>query len=73
MNELNTEDYIVSFFSIAAGIFCIIASILNLNVFFRNRRASFFVNIFGRSGARMFYGLLGVFLFYIALKTLHIF
>jgi hypothetical protein len=46
------------------GAFCIIASILNWNWFFENRRAYIFVKLFGRTGARVFYSLLGICLFF---------
>jgi len=51
------------FFS-AAGAFCILASILNWNFFFNNARATPFVKFLGRTGARVFYVLLGLFLMF---------
>ncbi|MCB0509548.1 MAG: immunity 17 family protein [Chitinophagales bacterium] len=55
-------------FFIAAGLFSIISSIFNWNFFFENSRAYFFVKIFGRNGARIFYSLLGALLIYLAFK-----
>ncbi|NND77079.1 MAG: hypothetical protein HKN39_02715 [Flavobacteriales bacterium] len=52
----------------AAGLFCILASILNWDFFFENRKASFFMSLFGRKVSRIFYALFGLFLFYIAFK-----
>lgn len=46
---------------IAVGIYCLCAAVFNWNWFFNNRRARGLVNIFGRSGARIFYALLGLF------------
>jgi hypothetical protein len=42
-----------------AGIFVIVAVVVDWNWFFSHPRARFFVDVFGRSGARMFYGILG--------------
>jgi hypothetical protein len=47
---------------ILVGLFSIIAAALDWNWFMNNWRARFFVNIFGRNGARIFYIGLGVFL-----------
>ena len=47
---------------ILIGLFSILGGILNWNWFMNNWRARFFVNIFGRNGARIFYVGLGVFL-----------
>ena len=44
---------------IAAGAFSLAGSILNWDWFFNNRRATVMVSIFGRMGARIFYGILG--------------
>lgn len=53
-------------FAFACGIFVIAAAALDWDWFFNNWRARFFVKLFGRDGARMFYALLGVFLFVLA-------
>jgi len=47
-------------FAALCGIFCIAAALFDWDWFFDNWRASFFVNVFGRSGARVFYGALGI-------------
>lgn len=44
---------------VICGVFSICGAVLNWDWFMNNRRARFFVSIFGRNGARMFYGLLG--------------
>ena len=46
-------------FFVAAGIFSMAGAILNWNWFFNSRKAAFMVNMIGRTGARIFYGLLG--------------
>lgn len=53
-------------FAFLCGIFVIIAAACNWEWFFTNWRARFFVNLFGRDGARIIYALLGVFLFVLA-------
>jgi hypothetical protein len=47
-------------FASLCGIFCIGAALLDWDWFFDNWRASFFVDVFGRGGARIFYGVLGI-------------
>ena len=42
------------------GGFCLLGAILNWNWFFNARKAAMIVKIFGRNGARIFYGALGV-------------
>ena len=45
---------------IAAGVFVLIAVAQDWDWFFNSRRAQLFVSLFGRGGARIFYGLLGI-------------
>jgi hypothetical protein len=45
---------------VLSGLFSLVASICNWNFFFENRKAYLFVKLFGRNGARVFYGLLGL-------------
>jgi len=59
------EDLIVLIIVFAGGLFSILASVLNWNFFFENRRANIFVKILGRNGARIFYFLLGLFLLFL--------
>lgn len=47
---------------ILVGLFSILGGILNWYWFMNNWRARFFVNTFGRNGARLFYIGLGIFL-----------
>ncbi len=44
------------------GLFSIVASIFNWDWYFENRKARMFVSLFGRTGARVFYIILGVFI-----------
>lgn len=63
------ENFILQIFIIGAGIFSIVSSILNFDFYFESRKARFFVSIFGRNGARVFYGMLGIFLVILGVKT----
>lgn len=56
--------------SILAGIFTIICAYCDFDWFMNNYRASFFVTIFGRDGARIFYIILGVLLVIIGIFLL---
>jgi immunity protein 17 of polymorphic toxin system len=57
-----------SLFAYAAGAFVIVAAILDWDWFFRDWRARFFVNIFGRNGARVFYGVLGLVILFLGFQ-----
>ena len=54
------ENILISFFLFAAGLFSLLGSILNWDFFFNNRKARLFLTILGRTGARIFYALLGI-------------
>ena len=54
--------FIAAAFMVAAGIFCIVCSVKNLDWFFNNSKARPLVKIFGRNGTRIFYICLGVFI-----------
>ncbi|CAG0980261.1 hypothetical protein PLCT2_01864 [Planctomycetaceae bacterium] len=45
-----------------AGLFSIICAAADFDWFMENRKAQFFVTVFGRNGARVFYVCLGLFL-----------
>lgn len=53
------EHFILSLF-ILLGLLSIIAALFNFEWYFRTSNARTFVNMLGRSGARIFYGLLGL-------------
>jgi small neutral amino acid transporter SnatA (MarC family) len=67
------ENIIGLIVGFGGGAFCIIASILNWNWFFNHRRAYIFVKLFGRTGARVVYSILGIFLFFLGFKILNVF
>ena len=46
-------------FGTIMGLFCLICGIFNFEWFFRTRKAQRFVNLIGRTGARIFYIVLG--------------
>ncbi|MEO0375214.1 MAG: immunity 17 family protein [Cyanobacteria bacterium P01_A01_bin.17] len=45
--------------AIACGVFSICGAVTDWDWFMNNRRARLFVRLLGRTGARLFYGLLG--------------
>ena len=45
---------------VALGVFTALAAALDWEWFMGDRKARFFVRLFGRGGARMFYDLLGI-------------
>ncbi|MDD3149170.1 MAG: immunity 17 family protein [Candidatus Riflebacteria bacterium] len=47
-------------FAIFAGVFTIFCAASDFDWFMNNHKARFFVNILGRNGARVFYGILGL-------------
>jgi small neutral amino acid transporter SnatA (MarC family) len=51
-----------SIFCVLAGLFSFAGAVSNWEWFMTNSRAAVFVRLLGRTGARIFYGLLGVFL-----------
>lgn len=55
-------------FAFACGVFVIAAAALDWDWFFNNWRARFFVRLFGRDGARLFYAALGIVFFVLAAK-----
>ena len=42
------------------GLFSLTAAILNIDWYFKTSGAATFIKLFGRQGARIFYGLLGL-------------
>lgn len=48
-----------------AGLFALLGSLLDWSVLLESRRAYLFVRVLGRNGARVFYGLLGLFILFI--------
>lgn len=63
------DNLILQIFLIGAGIFSIVSSICNFDFYFESRKARLFVSVFGRNGARVFYGLLGLFLIILGVRT----
>ena len=49
----------LSFFAWAAGLFVIVSVVVDWDWFFEHPKAKFFVDHFGRGGARLFYTALG--------------
>jgi purine-cytosine permease-like protein len=45
---------------VAGGIFSVCGAAFDWDFFINSRKARFFVTVFGRTGARIFYGVLGL-------------
>ena len=54
-----SEDFIFALF-IGLGLFSVVAAVMNLEWYFQTSAAQTFVRWLGRTGARLFYVLLGV-------------
>jgi small neutral amino acid transporter SnatA (MarC family) len=67
---MSGKEIFVLILCFGGGIFTIAASIFNWDFFFEDRKAYIFVKIFGRQGARIFYSLLGLALFYVGYKII---
>lgn len=63
-----SEQGLQGFISILFGIFTMVCAYKDYEWFMGNQKAKFFVNIFGREGARAFYGVLGFILVVLGLK-----
>ena len=50
-----------------AGLYALLGSLLDWDVLLEHRKAQLFVRVLGRTGARIFYGLLGAFILLIGL------
>ncbi|NDV55805.1 hypothetical protein D0T51_08720 [Parabacteroides sp. 52] len=57
---METADYFCMGLFLFAGLFSLLASCLNWEWFFTTQKSEYIVRTLGRSGARIFYGLLGV-------------
>ncbi|MGB0432335.1 MAG: immunity 17 family protein [Bacteroidia bacterium] len=62
------QNTLLSILVAGAGAYSIVASINDWEFFFKSRRATLFVKMFGRKGARIFFSLLGLFMFFLAFK-----
>lgn len=57
---MEPSEYFILVLFIALGLFSIVAAIFNFDWYFKTSGAMTFVNWLGRSGARIFYVLLGM-------------
>ena len=64
------EKIICCSFLIAAGVFSIAGSFFNWDFFFNSRKAKTFVKLIGRTGARIFYTILGLFIIFCGIMML---
>lgn len=59
-------NILASLLFLILGVLSIVASLFNFNWFFTSENVRFFVKLFGRNGARVFYGVAGVLIIYMA-------
>jgi hypothetical protein len=64
------QSIIYSIFFMGIGLFSVIASSANWDYFFNHRKAQLFLKLFGRTGARIFYVVLGLGVFLIGLLNI---
>ena len=57
---MGPSEYFILVIFIALGLFSLTAAILNIDWYFKTSGAATFIKLFGRQGARIFYGLLGL-------------
>jgi len=57
------QSTIFAILFMAIGMFSTFSSLLNWDFFFNSSKAKFILSIFGRQGARIFYGLIGITIF----------
>lgn len=64
------EKILCCVFFIAAGLFSIAGAAFNWDFFFNARKSRTIVNIIGRTGARIFYAVLGIFIIFCGIMVL---
>ena len=64
------QAVICCIFFILAGLFSIAGAVFNWDFFFNARKARPIVNLIGRTGARIFYGVLGGFIIFCGIMVL---
>ncbi|HBK29020.1 MAG TPA: hypothetical protein DDZ04_04230 [Parabacteroides sp.] len=57
---MEPSEYLILVLFICLGLFSVIASVFNLDWYFKTDGAMMFVRRLGRNGARVFYGALGI-------------
>ena len=67
---MQTKELLVTILCIGLGIYVMLACYFNWNHFFESRKARIFLTLFGRTGARIFYAIVGLFLFFCAYKII---
>ncbi|MGL4779796.1 MAG: immunity 17 family protein [Bacteroidales bacterium] len=67
---MDIKGLFTSVIFILPGAIAFLAAVFNWNWFYQTKTAAFFVDSFGRPGARLFYGALGLLLIFAALMIL---
>ena len=57
---MGPSEYFILVIFIALGLFSLTPAILTIDWYFKSSGAATFIKLFGRQGARIFYGLLGL-------------
>ena len=55
-------ELVLLFLIIACGLFSLVCAVMNWDWFMNDRKARFMIKLIGRTGARIFYGVLGLFI-----------
>ena len=63
VNGKRGDNMIMTFVTAIIGVIVICAAVCDWDWFFESSKAWVFVKLFGRNGARVFYGILGIFIF----------
>ncbi len=61
------KEILTQLFFMAAGLFSVLGAFFEWSFFFNSRKAQRVVRLFGKSGARIFYIVIGILLFSISL------
>lgn len=57
---MKEDSLFLAIFSVLIGLLTISAAVFDWDWFMYSSKARFFVNLFGRAGTRVFYGILGI-------------
>jgi hypothetical protein len=67
---MKTAEIFVGILFLGIGLFSFLAGTMNWNWFFQTVNASIFLRWFGRKGARIFYSIIGLMIFFIGFMFL---
>lgn len=67
---MGRENVILGILICLISVYIVAASYFNWDFFFNSRKAGLFVKIFGRKGARIFYGAVGIVIFIMGILSM---